>query len=1052
MRSDLPSVIRARTGLLSRGALAAAQVSVIAWFSPGPGLPLDDAWIHQDVARVLARTGTLGYAPGEHGAAATSYLWAALLALGLKLRLLEPTRWALVLNVAAALASGQLLYAIVRGARPRDAAPGVWSVTAFAATALAVLSPNLLWFACSGMEAMPFVALSLAAVWAVGTEEESPRRALFGGVTAGAAALMRPEAIALGALLVAHAALRGRRKTASRLALPWLACVGVYVGSNLAKTGHALPSTLSGRRWLWFSMSGGLSRLDRVLDFFDAWITRLGTYTVDASAAGTLALVGLAAFGALRLARGDGWNLRGRANAQDAPKLLVLWALSHAAFYALLLPTPGHGGRYQPLTPTLFALALPLGVVFVLRDLARVAGYEGRFGLARCAAVGLAPWGVLGAPVAVQLKEANALAVAHIHNTELGAGAFVDTLPDGAVASFDIGGVGWVARRPILDLGGLSDPKTAALIASGRASTWLEEHHVKWIVLPQSYEHALPTFEDYRFRLHLEGNPALRLRPIRVFETPFAQWEPSIRATWNAAPKQVVFEVTYTGAPGPREVPLPPAGARRAIADPASMVPTNERVVAENMLATLEAWGLPLDVTVAPAPPSTAADAHGPGGSRGERCALTLGWWGIAVERCDAVDDVLLRATAHEMAGRYLDVGDLGGALRSLPHAAADARRHIDPRFHPPLAPLAPPVPGGVDTGAMHAGRYGLAVLAAVLLAAIALDIASRRGARVSSVRAWLNKRAAAAPAAALAVALVPIACGGPPDVSEAMRRGRGGVEIAIARGGDVSRAAGRAPLLEAAAIGDAEIVSLLLAHGAKRGARDGDGASALHLAARGSHHAALAVLLTSPAPDRAAELAVTAGARRRTALQDAAAVGSVESVRALLDAGAEPNAADSFGQTALHVASGAEPARAAEIVALLLARGADASLVDARGFTPLHAGGAAGASAFVRALAAKTELLEKTTPAGETALDVALRYGRDLAAEALVAAGATFTRDDQWPPLHEAARTDAVERAAALVAGGADTARRVRELSALDVAARNGSARVEALLRGRAP
>ncbi len=1053
MRSDLPSVIRARAGLLSRVALAATQVSVIAWFSPGPGLPLDDAWIHLDVARVLARTGTLGYAPGQHGAAATSYLWAALLALGLKLGAIEPTRWALALNGAAALASGQLLYSIVRGARPRDAAPGAWAVTAFSATLLAVLSPNLLWLTCSGMEAMPFVALSLAAVWSVSTDEASPRRALAGGVAAGAAALLRPEAIALGALLVAHALLRGRRKTVPRLALPWVACVAVYVGSNVVKTGHALPSTLSGRRWLWFSMSGGLSRVDRVLDFVDAWVARLGTYTVDASTAATLALMALATFGALRLARGDGWSLRGRASAQDAPKLLVLWALAHGAFYALLLPTPGHGGRYQPLTPTLFALGLPLGTVFVLRAIAQVAGRGERFGLAWCAAVGLAPWAVVGAPVATQLKAANALAVAHIHNTELGAGAFVDALPEGAVASFDIGGVGWVARRPILDLGGLSDPKTAALIASGRASTWLEEHHVRWIVLPQSYEQALPTFEDYRFRLHLEGNPALRLRPIRVFETPLPQWEPSIRATWNAAPKQVVFEVTYTGAAGPREMPVPPEGARRAIADPANMVPVNERVVAENMLATLDAWGLPLDVRIAPtAPAPEAAASRGPAG---ERCALTLGWWGIAVDRCDAVDDALLRATAHEMAGRYLDVGDMGGALRSLAHAAADTRRRIDPRFHPPLAPLAPPIPGGVDTGPMHARRRGLWLFAAVLLAAIALEAAARRGARAPSMVASLLRRAAKAPGAAIATAiasmLAPLACGGPPDVTAAIREGRGGVEIAIARGGDVRQGAGRAPLLEAAAIGDVEIVSLLLARGAPRDARDGDGASVLHLAARGSHHAALAVLLPSPS-DRATELAVTAGPRRRTALQDAAAVGSVDSVRTLLDAGAEPNARDSFGQTALHVASTAEPLRAAEIVALLLARGADASMTDARGFTALHAGSAAGASAVVRALATRRELLEMTTPGGETALDLALRYGRDLAAEALVAAGATVSRDDQWPPLHEAARTDAIERAAALVAGGAETGRRFREVTALDVATQHKSARVEALLRGRAP
>lgn len=79
--------------LAHRLLLALAQLVALFSFARRVGLPLDDAWIHQVVARTFAESGTLGYAPGEHGAAATTYLWAALLAVNFKLLHLSPVTW-----------------------------------------------------------------------------------------------------------------------------------------------------------------------------------------------------------------------------------------------------------------------------------------------------------------------------------------------------------------------------------------------------------------------------------------------------------------------------------------------------------------------------------------------------------------------------------------------------------------------------------------------------------------------------------------------------------------------------------------------------------------------------------------------------------------------------------------------------------------------------------------------------------------------------------------------------------------------------------------------
>ncbi|MCW5837136.1 MAG: ankyrin repeat domain-containing protein, partial [Labilithrix sp.] len=226
------------------------------------------------------------------------------------------------------------------------------------------------------------------------------------------------------------------------------------------------------------------------------------------------------------------------------------------------------------------------------------------------------------------------------------------------------------------------------------------------------------------------------------------------------------------------------------------------------------------------------------------------------------------------------------------------------------------------------------------------------------------------------------------------------------------------------------------------------DGASPLHLAARRGQHAAVTLLETTM---RASDVDATAGPRRRTALHDAVLSGSADTVSALLRAGADANKADAFGQTPLHLLATKDPLSTAALASVLLWSGADPSRADARGFTALHAAAATDDLPLVRALVLRAPLVEAKTPGGETALDVALRYARDRAAEALLKVGATPTREGAWPPLHEAARTDALERAASLLASGVDAHRRANGKTALEIAQEHGCARVEALLRERA-
>ena len=115
------------------------------------------------------------------------------------------------------------------------------------------------------------------------------------------------------------------------------------------------------------------------------------------------------------------------------------------------------------------------------------------------------------------------------------------------------------------------------------------------------------------------------------------------------------------------------------------------------------------------------------------------------------------------------------------------------------------------------------------------------------------------------------------------------------------------------------------------------------------------------------------------TPLMRAAKVPDLNLMRMLLDAGANPSAAQRNGSTALTIASSARAARPVtpdapvyQAVDLLLERGADVNAANAAGETLLHQSVARG-EAFVRMLVRHGARVDVTDKAGRTPLDVAL-------------------------------------------------------------------------------
>ena len=159
---------------------------------------------------------------------------------------------------------------------------------------------------------------------------------------------------------------------------------------------------------------------------------------------------------------------------------------------------------------------------------------------------------------------------------------------------------------------------------------------------------------------------------------------------------------------------------------------------------------------------------------------------------------------------------------------------------------------------------------------------------------------------------------------------------LCLGFGEDISGPAdsGRSPLHAAAKYGVAEVVHVLLEHGASNGAKDEEGRTPLHDAAERGRVEVVRVLLEHGANVGAED------ENGRNPLHEAAKHwprepgGWVETVRVLLEHCAIVGAEDKNGRTPLHEAAGNDDV---EIVLVLLEHGANVCAEDEKGRTPLH-------------------------------------------------------------------------------------------------------------------
>lgn len=247
--------------------------------------------------------------------------------------------------------------------------------------------------------------------------------------------------------------------------------------------------------------------------------------------------------------------------------------------------------------------------------------------------------------------------------------------------------------------------------------------------------------------------------------------------------------------------------------------------------------------------------------------------------------------------------------------------------------------------------------------------------------------------------------------------------ETLIKNGADVNKKTGqgrsyRTPLSYAAEANNLNVAKVLISHGADV---EGGGSSPLSYAGSNGDFVEMAQLLVENGAKVDAPFLTG-----QTPLMSAAGRGNLKVTNYLLAQGANPNAANKDGLTALYAAASSDyGAPAAET---LLKHGANADAIYLSGLTALHQASSQGAIKVIEVLLAHGATVDAKTSDGTTPLCLAIRLGgvqkggRGIA-EILLKNGANpmaTGRSKKLTPFHEAILRNDIELAKLLISYGA--------------------------------
>ena len=381
------------------------------------GFALDDSWIHARIARNIAGGRGFSFNPGEQVAGSTGPLYTLLLAL--LYRVTGEFVWtAKSIGVLCQCASGVLILGAMLRFDPRG------KIKAIFAALLVALSPALLWASLSGME----ISLYLFFV-CLGIYYYARGSPLLATLAWTAGIWVRPD----GLFLVALSFILVRKDLAKRAALA-LAIVLLFFGFNYATGGTVFPQTVGAKA------HAGFEPVTRTWNLIREWAAIWGVpYRKIHELEHPLPLlIGLLA-GAFVL-----WRKH---------PLLVAYVVGLPLALSLFHEHSGSGKRYILYVIPFGAILAAYGFEYLAR---RFLGTRALAGFIVAAGITLAWQGAY-------VLHKSTLYGWNVQNIDamqgyLGRLARFLTSPVDRIATNDVGAIGFMSDRPIVDLMGLVTP------------------------------------------------------------------------------------------------------------------------------------------------------------------------------------------------------------------------------------------------------------------------------------------------------------------------------------------------------------------------------------------------------------------------------------------------------------------------------------------------------------------------------------------------------------------------------------------------------------------
>ena len=542
VRKQRPSLLAAHWILLVIASYVIGLASLAVALRHNIGFPLDDSWIHQEIARNLVQYHSFGFTPGQTSSGSSSTLWTFILSLDyVFFPHASPVFFPLVLNAILITLSGVLLWRIA-------ALDGLSLREALALAVIPAFCGNYIWLAFIGMEHVLFVTLSLAAIllwFRPEPYDHTPHNtsATWTGLALGALGMTRPEGLALSMLLFALYRWCGRsfREVVRAAIVAVLFLVPSFL-VNLKTSGALLPMTVRGRRFLFSNTDklhvGRSTVRGLTMETYAKVIQHNFFLTTHRWA---LIFVALAFYGCFVLVR----------RFPNRSAILVLWATLHYASYCFTLPATGHGGRYQPFVPLMFPGLIAIALFNILSLFARLFAPRDRVWLTPAFSLVLAGTFAMTAITLPRWEVALRESIYDIDNSHLKMAEYLNAhYPPGTkMGVFDIGTIGYFSHIDLVDLGGLVDRNYLPYLISGRVPQYLDERDVHYIVLahngPEGRYDGTGEPDRFGVQLHFFNNPAVHLQELYSVGIDYPTWYSSYLYTQHAYRFQTLYRIDY---------------------------------------------------------------------------------------------------------------------------------------------------------------------------------------------------------------------------------------------------------------------------------------------------------------------------------------------------------------------------------------------------------------------------------------------------------------------------------------------------------------------------